>query len=158
MKSLPIGMNSPSVLRSIFITALCGLAASVAVHIAVVAGAAADHWPFSPFILHVLAILVFGAALMMYFVNYKQIPPQHRHNAMLFVFKQRPWWFTLILFLLVLYAAGNFLAFVGKGSPIRGFSGHWILFFAAAAFFSYPVKAEQYAAVSYTHLSTSCEG
>lgn len=135
-------MNTSSGLRIIFVAALCGLAASVAVHIAVLAGAAAEHWPFSPFILHVLAILVFGAAIVMYFVNYKEIPPEHRHNAMLFVFKQRPWWFSVLLVVLILYAAGNFLAFMGNGPPLRAFSGHWIAFFAAAAFFSYPAKPE----------------
>lgn len=122
----------------VFVFSLCCLIASGGIHIAAVLGSTI---PAAAFVFHLFAILTMGASLLLYFFTYKEIPPQKRAYAFIFYVKQRPWWLILLVIGLILYgpvALASLPSAQGEVSPIRGFSGAWMVFFAGAMLLSYP--------------------
>jgi len=124
--------------KILLLVSISGFVMSAAIHGAAVAGVSADAYPVSPFLLHLLSLVCFGAAVIHNSMHMREIPPRERTNAFLFVLKQRPRWFLALILLLVAYSSANLLLFA-SASTLRAFSSGWMLFFAGAAFFAYPV-------------------
>ncbi|MBL8021352.1 MAG: hypothetical protein JNM27_16900 [Leptospirales bacterium] len=126
--------------RVIFAAGLTGFLASVLVHISVISGWDAQAFPINPFVLHFFAILTFGLSLINLFREYMEIPPAHRPPFVFgVVWSRTPKWMLAVLALVLAYAVISFFGAIAEGKPgIRGFSGHWMLFFLAAAVLAFP--------------------
>ncbi len=122
----------------VFLAAALGLLLSAGIHIAGLFAIEMGTWPF---LLHIFAILALGASLLLYTLNFKEIPPEHRASAFSYFLSVRPKWLVALVVFLFIYAVGNFFVFAAaSASGVSRFSGHWLLFFAAAMLLAYPVR------------------
>lgn len=129
--------------RTVFSAGLIGFLVSTLVHVAVILGWEAQAFPINPFVLHFLAILAFGLSMINLFRDYMGIPPANRPPFVLgMIWSRTPGWMLIVLALVLIYAVFNFFGAIAEGNPgIRGFSGHWMLFFFAAAVLAFPATS-----------------
>ena len=123
--------------RILLYVAASGFLLSAAVHGAAIYRVEADAYPVSPFLLHLFALVTFGAAVIQNSLRMRAMHPRHRTNSFLNILKQRPPWLLAMVLILVVYGSVNFLLFA-SASTLRAFSSGWLLFFAAAFFVAYP--------------------
>lgn len=129
--------TGPLFSRILLYTAAAGFLLSAAVHAAAISGVEAGGFAVSPFVLHLFALVCFGAAFIQNSLRMREMPPRLRVHAFLTVLRQRPSWLLASVVILILYSSANLFLFVAS-STLRGFSGVWMLFFAAAFFFAFP--------------------
>lgn len=125
--------------RIVFFSALAGFLISALVHGAAIAGLEEKSYPVTPFLLHLLALAAFGAGFVLHLFAAREIPPEFRANAVLYMLRGRPVWLLVLTAAFVLYGSANFLMFASS-STLRAFSAGWMLFFTGAMMLSAPGK------------------
>lgn len=115
--------------------ALAGFVASLVAHVAGYMGIERP-FGFNPWPLHVGLFIVWGPVVMVAQRLSKEFPQKDMWKATL---RGCPPWMSNVLYILFGYAFLSFFVFVllepksgNEASTIRGFSGHWLIFYYAA--------------------------
>ena len=143
------------IIQTFIMLSALGLFLSAIVHVSSLLG----FIPFgeSSWVLHVGAIIVWFPAVISVMSNYKEYLKLDWKEALLLnSFKQRlfkgcPKWMILLTALLFVYGILNFALFilseqntaaesVDEANTLRGFSGHWMVFYSAALSLLYAAK------------------
>ena len=133
-------MLPPALLRVSLGVGIVGFLASLAVHVATLVGAAVSE---AAFVLHAGVFVAFVPVVfgLVGLAKRRGIGPRDRMATLAFLvglLRALPTWQKVVLAVLFVYAGVNVgLAFgdgLGAGgSFLRGFSGHWLLFYAVSA-------------------------
>lgn len=126
--------------RPFQVLALAGFSVSVTSHFLAITGMV-EVFPSSVMLLHGGVFIVFLPAVIVGNRVAKGIPRKDVWKVML---ADSPAWLRRVFWSVFIYAILNFITFIftartGKGSPlgvdaamVRGFSGHWMVFYLAA--------------------------
>lgn len=98
------------------------------------------------FILHILIFVVFIPGIL--YANNdrrKTIKDEYNKKSQTSFTEGRPLFLVTLLPIAIIYTFVNFLIFISSnnGNVVRGFSGHWMLFFLASAFMLYKPKTNK---------------
>lgn len=122
-----------------FALALIGFAASLGVHVASWFGTV----PFPETYFFAFHVGIFVVWIPAVFVSQRMVKGYERKDFWKAAFRGTPPWTLKVFYVIFYYAIGNFLVFWSrgmfgsakpdKGPPWQGFSGHWLIFYGAAA-------------------------
>ncbi|MCB1191737.1 MAG: hypothetical protein H7A23_17330 [Leptospiraceae bacterium] len=93
------------------------------------------------FVVHIMVFLVFVPGILYTRKDFRMLLENSKTDKSVWdVIKKKPKplaWFTPVI---LIYAIGNFFLSMAQGQTLRGFSGHWLLFFYASILMLYPVN------------------
>lgn len=153
-------VGASGIFRALTILCLSLALFSLWIHLNSMGLSPAFPWLGSAFALHLLAIPLFIGAFLRFFARLRKAPPAMRASSIRFLREGRPKWLLVLILIVLLYAIGNFLILAwipldsyrlsrikeatGVDAPtlmeLRAFSGHWMVFFLAAAYLMWPSK------------------